>query len=783
MKRTFHVPARELAEFCCRRGDLKRGNFSASALQTGIKAHRKVQQSRGENYQAEVSVSRLIQRSDYDILVAGRIDGLYNDRNRFRLEEIKSVRVSPDDPEGDTYQVHWAQLKVYGAIFAHLKKLERLDLQLTYYRVDNGTTREFIKTCTTSELELAFEKMIAFYIDWLERILLHLSNRTEALHKLTFPFKKYRPGQFALMHEIDTTISSGGQLLVEAPTGLGKTMAAIFPAIKSLADSRADKIFFLTARTPGRKTAESSLSALKFRDRHALKWLSLTAREKICFQTAKPCIAEQCEYARGFYERIKSALDACYSSDAYTQAFIEKQARLYRVCPFELSLELALFSDVIICDYNYVFDPRVYLRRFFMRKNLLEVGKRYIFLVDEAHNLPERARGMYSARLEKRLFPELKRTLGKTWPALGKAAGEVNGWFLKSKKELEYSGSNGVQQELPSEILPILQRFLKHCEHYFIDTAGGEYSDLAYRLYTEVQRFMFVAESYDGHYATCFEKNQRGLAVSLFCIDPSEQLQTCIARAGSSVFLSATLSPADYFRRLLGCPPSAGVLSLTSPYPADHLCVLQMEGLSVRYRHRRDTAARVVAALSAFIAARKGNYLIYFPSYAYLESVRAEVQRLHPDLTLQVQTPEMTEASRRKFLDKFKSPGGQTLVGLAVMGGIFGESIDLGGECLTGVGIIGVGLPAITVSRELIKYYFNEGGNGYEFAYLYPGLSRVVQAAGRLIRSEEDRGALLLIDDRFTSDCYAELLPEGWKIQTVWDVQMLRKTLEVFWRE
>ncbi|NOZ09291.1 MAG: ATP-dependent DNA helicase [FCB group bacterium] len=749
----------------------------------GIEGHLAVQKSRGQAYQAEVTVRRELPKTAYRLILSGRIDGILHEADGPCLEEIKTTRAGLDQVSGEL-PVHWAQVKAYGALYAAEHQLDGLDLQLTYYELASGAVKEFRKTFRTVDLENDLTDMVEKYCIWLDRILKHRRRLDAELAALPFPFPTLRPGQADLMDQIAHSLKNGKQLLIQAPTGLGKTLAALYPAVRSLAADETDKIFFLTARTPGRIAAEQTLTRLANAGSCSLKWISLTAKEKLCPVPGSACTPEDCPYARDYYTKIDAVLAACYAAEAYSQTFIQDTARREQVCPFELSLDLALLADVVICDYNYVFDPQVQLRRFFLQSNLLDPGqRRYALLIDEAHNLPDRAREMYSAALVQHDFASLKKSPGGIDPAIALAVRQILDWFRSTREELEIHNSTGAARELPDTLLPLLTEFRDAAALYLVDhpelPAPGSLSE----LYFSVVRLLRTAENYDQCYATCYEKVRRGLSVKLFCIDPARHLQELLKAVRSVVFFSATLAPFHYFKRLFGCDESAGSAAVPAPFAAGNLCVLHYQNLSVRYRQRKANASAVAAALRTFVSGRQGNYLLYFPSYEFMLQIHQLLLKDSRADTLLLQESGMSETDRAAFLNQFQPDTDGTTIGLAVMGGIFGESIDLAGERLTGVAVVGAGLPAVTVRQELIRDYFDSSSKGFEYAYQYPGMSRVLQAAGRVIRSENDRGALLLIDDRFAAQQWQELMPEHWQLRTVTCEVELKTELSGFWHE
>jgi DNA excision repair protein ERCC-2 len=467
-----------------------------------------------------------------------------------------------------------------------------------------------------------------------------------------------------------------------------------------------------------------------------------------------------------------------FELDAWTREAVTAAARHWRVCPFEFSLDLALWADLIVCDYNYAFDPKAYLRRFFM-----EDGGDYTFLVDEAHNLVDRSREMFSAEIRKQPFLDLRRSIKKELPAVFRLLGRINTWMLSARKRCTEAGGPLAERSAPEEIYPQLRDFLAKAEHWLEKNVRTGFREEMIERYFEASGFLRVAERFDETYAACSEVLPQDFRLKLYCIDPSRQFGEALLRCRAAVFFSATLTPMDYFTTMLGCE-HAGSMVLASPFPPDNLKVLVANRISTLFRHRDHTKADVARILEVFVSQKRGNYLLFFPSYDYLRMVLEQVRWARPATESVVQEPGMSERQRDAFLARFEVENPATLVGFAVMGGIFGEGIDLVGTRLSGAAVVGVGLPAICLERELIKHYFADRlEEGFEYAYVYPGINRVLQAAGRVIRSETDRGALLLIDPRYATPAYRALLPESWRTLFIRDPARIVEDLQEFWCE
>ena len=776
MKKILKIAVRDLVAHVLRSGDLAFEFLSSTRPVEGIRIHQKIQQSRPEGYQSEVAVSHNIETELFTLAIGGRIDGIQETSNGVVIEEIKTTTRSLDHFEHHEDAAHWGQLKSYAYIYAKHNKLPGLDARLTYYQVDTGQILDFQKQVTLAELESFFQDLVAGYLQWAQTIMRWQRLRDASIRRLEFPFSNYRPGQREMAVGVYRTIKNQSQLLVQAATGIGKTMAVIFSAVKALGQEISTKIFYLTARTTGRIAAEKALDELRKKNLR-LKSLTITAKEKICFNPAANCNPDECEFAKGYFDRLNGALEDIFHQDAFTREAVAQAARYHRICPFEFSLELSLWAECIICDYNYAFDPRVFLRRFFQE----ETGN-YTFLIDEAHNLVDRSREMFSAELFKQPLLEVRRAVRGELPRVYKSLGKINAWMVKAGKKSDASAPVWHEKEPPATLLPLLRRFLGITEHWLSRNLKASFREDLLNLYFKISGFMRVAEQYDESYATCYEKIKKDLKLKLFCIDPSIGLKHALNRCMAAVFFSATMTPMAYFQKILGCHEGAAELILTSPFPAENLGLFVSNRLSTLYRQRQSTKFHISQAIRTFINQKKGNYLVFFPSYEYLQMILDTFVSDSPDSETIVQTPAMSEREREDFLNRFSRDNPASLLGFAVMGGIFGEGIDLVGDRLSGAVVVGVGLPGICLERELIREYFAATLNaGFEFAYQYPGINRVLQAAGRVIRSETDRGAVLLIDQRYATYRYRSLLLPQWNPIQVRNQAQFAHDLQKFW--
>jgi DNA excision repair protein ERCC-2 len=765
-----------MVEHLLRSGDLRYDLFGSVSALEGIRAHQQIQRHRPDGYQPEVPVSLTIPHEAFLLCIAGRIDGVLVEEACTIVEEIKSTRRSIEELTQNPNPLHWGQAKCYAYLWGVREKVSPVVVRLTYANPDGGWTHSFEQTLTAAELEAFFNDLIARYSAWLVRQVHWRDVRDRSVAVLAFPFTDYRKGQRDMAVAVYRTIRERGHLLVQAATGIGKTMAALFPAIKALADKLAVKVIFLTARTTGRMAAESALHLLGEKGLR-IKSVSLTAKDKICFSPQSSCTPDECPYARGYYDKVQAALAQALEMDALTRETIEQVAAAHQICPFEFSLELAEWSDCVICDYNYAFSPGVVLQRLFE-----EQGGSHAVLVDEAHNLVDRSREMFSAQLAKGSVLALRRRLKTPLPGIYRALGRINTWMLGARRRYCPDGRCSATEALPAELVERLGDFLRLAEKWLTLNIRTDFREVLLDFFFEALRFVRVAEGFDRRYAVIYDASGEDFYVKLFCIDPSHQLQQAWRRCRAAVLFSATLTPAGYFQTVLGCSEHSVMLNLPSPFAPANLAVMIADQISTLYKEREDSRESVTRVLADWVRQRTGHYLLFFPSYQYMQMVYASFAERCADIETLLQAPEMDEAQRLRFLSSFRQEADRTRVGFAVMGGIFGEGIDLKGDHLAAVAIVGVGLPGICPERDLIRTYYDEAqGCGFAFAYQFPGINRVLQAAGRVIRSEQDHGMVLLIDRRYRERRYRALLPTHWRPETIGDASRFKTQVRSFW--
>ena len=761
-------------------GDLSSQASSPLRAVEGTRIHKRLQADRGGQYRAEVSLNAAFEGELTTLQLYGRIDGLITDGGCVTVEEIKSVRGTVR-PGFEGAAVHWAQARCYAAIYSAQQGLSQITVELVYVELGGGAITRIPRQCDAMELQQWLQALCGRWLAAADKEAQRLAHAGEVLRGMGFPFENIRPGQKEMIEAVYDHVRSGQPLYVSAPTGIGKTMGTIFPAVKAMADGHCAKIFYLTARNPVKRIAEDALILLISRG-FPLRSILMSAKDRLCpMPEGTPCKPEFCPRAAGFYDRLWAALDEAPPMGHMGTAFIENLADRHTLCPHELSLFLAEACDVVICDYNNAFDPRVRYQRFFDR------GGEYTLLVDEAHNLIDRAREMFSAMLTEQTCGELLRTMplvsyDAAQQDMAAATQELLDTLLPLSEHLQQVGDEAPLEAVPRTIVEAAENFLGTCEPVLLaqaDEAGEELLD----LYFQVRSFLSVVERFDECYRVILRRVDGALELHLRCLDPSRNLREVMERVHGAVFFSATLTPFGYYARLIGGSEAANFLLLPSPYPQENLKV-GIVNLDTTYARRDASLGRLVDALSAFVSAKQGNYLFFFPSYQYMDKAHHRFIQMHPEMFTPMQSSGMSERERATFLAYFDAEHRGGMAAFAVMGGIFGEGIDLVGERVIGVAIVGVGIPQISLERSLIQQYHEEREEpGYDYSYTIPGFGRVLQAVGRLIRSEGDQGVALLLDRRFGWQKYEQLMPEWWKPVSNWSTgQDVKRAVRDFWQ-
>ena len=859
----IRISVRSLVEFILRHGDIDNRHHVSpdNAMQEGSKIHRMIQRQMGAEYKAEVPLKYTLQTKGYTLIVEGRADGIIDREGKYTIDEIKGTyrdvaRMHSPMP------LHVAQAKCYAYIYALKEELETISIRMTYCNIESMDIRFFYEDYTFEELREWFEALIEDYQKWAEFSWKWRGIRQASIDGLQFPFP-YREGQKELVTNVYKTIYHKRKLFIEAPTGVGKTISTIYPAVQAMGQGMGDKLFYLTAKTITRTVADDTLNILREKGLR-MKSVILTAKEKICFMEEMECNPEHCPYACGHYDRINDAVyDLLTHEDSFSREVIEDYARKHQVCPFEMCLDMSLFADAIICDYNYLFDPHVYLKRFFGDGT----GGNYIFLIDEAHNLLERGREMYSAVLWKEQFMELRREIKQTiLSEIDKKSGKAhisgqmtlemtsdstdssddeetelavfdtvdqsgtgrrkgrsilvkegfadklvyqlekcNQELLAMKRECE--GCN-IVEGIDSFMKPLL-RLHSTMDEYLSEQEEGQLPvrELLLEFYFEVSHFLQIYELVDENYVKYTQLGEDGsFLIKLFCVNPRENFKTCMMRGRSTILFSATFLPIQYYKKLLGGEQEDYEVYAKSIFNPAKRALFIANDVTSKYTRRSDEEYYNIARyIDEIVKNRHGNYMVFFPSYAfmriiydiYMENFAGE------DKECIIQGDSMSEADREAFLNRFRGGGDMThyadtlsepvpstsgqdtiLIGFCVMGGIFSEGIDLKNDSLIGAIIVGTGLPQVCNEREILKAYFDESGdNGFDYSYRYPGMNKVLQAAGRVIRTVDDVGIIALLDERFLQSAYRKMFPREWEYFETVTVGSVSKRVERFWDE
>ncbi len=778
-KPQIKISVRNLVELVLRSGDIDNRLVSSNRMLEGTRIHQKIQKESGEKYNKEVFLSYDYEIKDFIIKLEGRADGIISEKDGIVIDEIKSTTRPLEYIDDDFSLLHWAQAKCYAFIYSVQNGLEDIFVQLTYFQLDTEERKIIRRKYGQEDLKDFMAGLLDKYYIWAGMSEAWNSQRDMTVKSLQFPFEEYRKGQRELAVAVYKTIMQERKLFVQAPTGIGKTISTLFPAVKALGEQHISKIFYLTAKTITRQVAEEAFSkmrekGLKFRT------LTLTAKEKICFNKEGSCNPDFCEYARGHFNRVNAALmDILENTEYLSREIIESYARKHTVCPFEFALDLSLWADCVICDYNYVFDPRVYLKRFFLNND----GD-YAFLVDEAHNLVDRAREMFSAQLCKSAFLEAKKYVKQKQPGIAKILNNINTFMVSLRKQC---GDNGflINKAELNDLYRLLSKFVTVAEEWIVKNQnnGIEGFELLLEVYFNSISFLKIAEFYDERYVTFIEVSGSEVRVKLFCIDPSYLLAEAVKRGKTAVFFSATLTPLSYFMNILGGEKEDYNINLTSPFDNRKLCLLIEDRVSTKYRNRENSYDDIADLIKCAADRKPGNYMVYFPSYKYMNEVYARFTEKYPMADTLLQQGSMSEEEKESFLNRFQPGRRESMICFGVLGGIFSEGIDLKGDRLIGAVIVGVGLPQISTEQDIIMDYFQQkDGMGFENAYMFPGMNKVLQAAGRVIRSENDRGMVLLIDERFSHQTYKRLFPKHWEHYVrVRNTKDLQYRLEQFW--
>lgn len=774
----IRISVRSLVEFILREGDIDNrvsGSMEKDAMLLGGKIHRKIQSRMGTNYTAEVPLKIQMPCDGFVLQIEGRADGVLKDDGKVLIDEIKGILRSLEHLEAPV-PVHLAQAKCYAYIYAVQNSLKCIDVQMTYCQMETEEIRRFCQEFEFQELQTWFQDLVTQYEKWAKFEIEWRNVRNDSIRQIEFPFP-YREGQRDLVASVYRTILRKKKLFIQAPTGVGKTMATVFPAVRAVGEGLGEKIFYLTAKTIMRTVAEQAFSLLKEKGL-LYKTITLTAKEKICFCEEAECNPDACPYAKGHFDRVNDAVfDLITHSGDWSREVLEEQAKKHMVCPFEMSLDVSNWADAVICDYNYAFDPQAHLKRFFS-----ESGKgEYLFLIDEAHNLVERGREMYSASLYKEDLLEVRKMVKAEDPKLAKGLSECNQQFLELKRECEHYQILKSVSHIALKLMNVLSKL----EDYLEECKDAEKKKRVLDFYFAVRSFLNVHDIMDENYVIFSEMMEDGrFQIKLFCVNPAVNLQNYLEQGNSTIFFSATLLPVHYYKKLLSVKKDDYAVYAHSSFPQENKFLFIGTDVSTRYTRRGESTYQRFARYIAVMAEqKKGNYMAFFPSYRFLEEVHTcFLECVDHEVDSICQVSYMDEEQREEFLEEFEQEREKSLVAFCVMGGIFSEGIDLTDDKLIGAVIAGTGLPQVCTEREILKQYFNAADmDGFDYAYLYPGMNKVLQSAGRVIRTESDRGVILLLDDRFRAMRYREVFPREWQQYQLGSVKNLEQEIRTFW--
>lgn len=778
-KKGIKISVRSLVEFVLRSGDLDNRRTSGAekdAMQAGSRIHKKIQKKMGADYQAEVTLRHVVDVEEFQISVEGRADGIIKDGEGVTIDEIKGVYMDVSYLT-EAIPIHLAQAMCYGYFYCFEHQENRIALQMTYCNMETEEIRRFKTEHTFEALSQWFDGLIREYVKWARYLYCHEQLRNESLKTLEFPYP-YREGQRDLAVSVYRSITREKNLFIQAPTGVGKTLSTVFPGLKAMGEGYADKLFYLTAKTITRSVAEETFSILREYGVY-LKSVTITAKDKMCFLEKPECNPQACPYAKGHFDRVNDAVyEIIHQEFGITREVVLRYAKEYQVCPFEFCLDITNWVDSIICDYNYVFDPSVRLKRYFSEG----VSGNYLFLVDEAHNLVSRAREMYSAQVYKEDFLLMKKLLKGRTQKLLPLFDRCNKMLLEMKREAEgYQILPGI-----NHFVTALMTLFGELETFMEENREFEERELVLEFYFEIRNFLDTFDRVDDFYRIYTEMQSDGrFVLKLFCINPAKNLKECLDKGKSTIFFSATLLPILYYKELLSGNTEDYAVYAESPFPAGNRLLMVASDVSSKYtRRNRREYEKVVFYIDQTVSARRGNYIVFFPSYQYMRAVEEVLRQEAHAFTLIAQESKMREQERESFLEEFNQEREDTLVALCVMGGVFAEGIDLKEERLIGAIIIGTGIPMVCTEQEILKDYFDQNQQrGFDFAYQYPGMNKVMQAAGRVIRTMEDKGVILLLDERFLREEYQMLFPREWQGFQIVSQRTLEDTTERFWSQ
>ncbi|QMS84491.1 ATP-dependent DNA helicase [Candidatus Xianfuyuplasma coldseepsis] len=775
--KSIKIAVKEMVEFIHVGGDLTSEFKSNKRAKLGQEAHAFLQAKYGDDDQQEVMVETLYQNDDYELHISGRMDGLLQVNNKPLIEEIKSTQTDLEFMDIDTRPEHLAQVKMYAYMYCKANHLKSIKVRLVYIHIPDYETKSFTKRYNISQLTKFFENTVFEYLNWVTIYDQHQAQKLTSIEGLTFPFEDYREGQYTFMGAIYKTIIANDILYSIAPTGIGKTVAALFSALKAIETER-DKVFYLTAKNAGKAIVVDTVNLLKDNGLVA-KTVVINNKEHMCLMDTVDCDPDICPYAKGYFDRVQEALnDIFVHKDVYESELIKSYGEYHKICPHEFSLSISNFSDIVICDYNYAFDPRTHLIRYFD-----EDYYNPILLVDEAHNMIDRSRSMYSSSITKSGLLALKKAAKKVKPSVQSTITKIIKYIDEFATNIELIKQPFYhQEELDEQLLVLLERLVNKLDQILVENKKFPNRDQVLDGYFMCTQFIRISDFYASSYRYILEAKDEDIVITLSCLDASKYiLDTIERRAKGAIFFSATLEPVDYHVRLITKGEGKSI-SIPSPFPQHHLGLFVDDSTSTRYRDRERSIDSIIDNIYAMLETKVGNYIVFFPSYRYLNRVLEQFDTEAYDVV--VQERNMNFKTRNKLLQSFDEVGETSTVGFFVMGGSFSEGIDYIGDKLHGVLIVGVAMPQFNPYNELLRNYFDElFETGFDYAYTFPGMNKVIQAVGRVIRTEEDQGIAILFDDRYSHRNYRTLFPKNWQHAiTIRVNNYVQNYLEKFWQ-
>ena len=777
MSKEIVLSVHGLVDFLLRKGDIDNRIYNSSSMLEGTRIHLRYQQIQSGDYLSEQYLEAKINIDDFTFVLSGRADGIIINRNKPIIDEIKSTVADLEYFYESQKEWHLGQAKVYAYMYSLMNNIPECGVRLTYIsQKDNNDKLIMNFSYSFEELKEYIESLCRQYLVFYMRLDAHKKAKKLSSEQLSFPFKEYRPGQRELAKYVYGSILNNEAVFIEAPTGIGKTMSTLFPSVKSFSTLDVDKIFYLCAKNVAKNVAFDASRKL-LENGLICRSIKLQSKERMCRCDSRKCNPDECPFTKGYYDKLKDVISRILDKEKLIdEEIINNIADEEMMCPFELQLDVSLYCDIIVCDYNYLFDPLAYLKRFFDQDKTP-----YIALIDEAHNLVERSRDMYSTKLENEMLKNLRYEF-KRFKALKfkRALRKLITYLDEQRQEdCEYIA---LDDNFDVELYNLLEKLFVQCQDIL-----KNYPEYTTNLFLEtfkmINKFLKISEYISSSFHLFYEVKDGEVRAIIRCVDSSDLIKNTVSKLRTGIFFSATLTPIDYYINCLGGDENTPKVILDSPFNKDNLLTIVRDDISTRLKDRQYSYKEIAKTIEDIVSQKKGNYLVFFSSYQYMQDVYNALD-LSQDITFIKQEREMLEEDRVKFLDNFKMDPDNTIVGMAVLGGAFSEGIDLVSSRLIGAIIVGVGMPTISYERNIVKTYFDSiGKDGFDFAYVFPGMNKVMQAAGRVIRGEDDKGIVVFIDDRFSSWKYKTLLKEQYKgAYHLTSDKLIKSSVKNFWK-